>query len=209
MWNRRLQRKSINNTEQFEGCKIRYYCKYLWSICWWEEKAGCCVLKLPSSIALLNRKAVDGAETKSSGAETLWQWTPQKPLRLFCAIAHQEHSRLMLCPFQTQMPRGFSILKTQMAGLMARISLDCWTSQVVPNNSWKTLKLCCSNGGAGWSRLWTVLPVCNEIEELTTDRWCLIGYIRVRIIAREMRWGQLSSHRDVSQRVSWINIKYF
>ena len=28
---------------------------------------------------------------------------------------------------------------------------------------------------------------CNEIEELTTGRWCLIGYIRVRIIAREMR----------------------
>ena len=31
------------------------------------------------------------------------------------------------------------------------------------------------------------LTGCNETEELTTDRWCLIGYIRARFIAREMR----------------------
>ena len=28
---------------------------------------------------------------------------------------------------------------------------------------------------------------CNEIEELTTDRWCLVGYMRTGFIAREMR----------------------
>ena len=43
------------------------------------------------------------------------------------------------------------------------------------SSSWK-----CKIASFSWS-------ICNEIEELTTGRWCLIGYIRVRFIAREMR----------------------
>ena len=28
---------------------------------------------------------------------------------------------------------------------------------------------------------------CNETEELTADRWCLVGHTKARFIAREMR----------------------
>ena len=30
-------------------------------------------------------------------------------------------------------------------------------------------------------------PFCNEIEELTTDRWCLMNHIRIGFMARGAR----------------------
>ena len=33
---------------------------------------------------------------------------------------------------------------------------------------------------------------CNETEELTTGRWCLMNYIRVWFMARETRWVEVS-----------------
>ena len=43
------------------------------------------------------------------------------------------------------------------------------------------------------------MPICNETEEMTTARWCLVNYIRAEHMARRTRWVE----------VSWVHIVVF